>query len=267
MIISLDLDGTLLDSNKRIPMSTMNFLNELKEKGEIIVINSGRCIYDALKPTESAWFANYILADTGSVIYDIDKKTIIEKFGISQETGKEIFEFAKNECNHFSIFSTGNKYYRFFNERPQKIDENCNRILDFNYIIDNNIDITHLSFKPSSQEFVDDLVLKLQEKFRFINVFAMRDSFGTEKFIEMTNKNAGKGKALLRLAEKLGLERSDIIVFGDAINDLEAITLSGIGVAMKNAIPEIKQNADYITEYTNDEAGVEKWLRKFYGNL
>lgn len=77
MIISLDLDGTLLDSNSTVPKSTSSFLNNLKNQGEVIVINSGRTVNDALKATNSAFFANYVIADTGSTIYDVKNKKII----------------------------------------------------------------------------------------------------------------------------------------------------------------------------------------------
>ena len=108
---------------------------------------------------------------------------------------------------------------------------------------------------------VSNFVDLLNKEFDCINSFAMVDSGDTEKWIEIINKNSGKGKTLLRLAKKLGIERKDIISFGDAINDLEAIKESGIGVAMKNAIPLLKEQADDITSYSNNEAGVEKYLR------
>lgn len=261
MLISIDLDNTLLDLNKEIPESTVKYLNDLKNSGNIIVINSGRTIGSSLKVTNQAFFANYILGDTGSIIYDVEKKTIIEKSGIDLKTGEEIFNIAKDNCVNFSIFSLEYGYYRYFNEEPKYIENSCTRFFDFDYIINRNIDITHISFKPKYQNMVSNFVDLLNKEFDCINSFAMVDSGDTEKWIEIINKNSGKGKTLLRLAKKLGIERKDIISFGDAINDLEAIKESGIGVAMKNAISLLKEQADDITSYSNNEAGVEKYLR------
>ena len=75
MIISIDLDGTLLNSNKEVPKSTVEYLKNLSKRGEIIVLNSGRTINSVLNVTKSGSFANFIIGDTGSVIYEVkDKK-------------------------------------------------------------------------------------------------------------------------------------------------------------------------------------------------
>ena len=67
---------------------------------------------------------------------------------------------------------------------------------------------------------------------------------------------------MVHLAEKLGIEREEIMACGDAKNDLSMVKLAGIGVAMKNGIDEIKEIADYVTD-TNDCDGVAKAIEKF----
>ena len=263
MILSLDLDGTLLSSNMVVPKSTQEYLNKLKNNGEIIVINSGRTISHALESTESAYFANYVIGDTGSTIYDVNNKLVIRNVGIEVETGQAIFNLVKNRCEEFSIFTTTSEFYRYYN-KLMKDRNNCIEFTDYQYIIDNKVDISHISFSPKNQEIVDELVQECKRQFEQLNIFAMVDSFGTKKWIEITNKKNGKFKTLLELTKMLNMKVENIISFGDAINDLEMIQNSGIGVAMKNAIPELKAEAKSITEFTNDECGVERWLKNFY---
>ena len=78
-IIAMDLDGTLLKDNKECPKSTKEYLKKLKNGGYIIVIATGRILKSAKDITDGAEFANYIVADSGSVIYDNKYKNIISE--------------------------------------------------------------------------------------------------------------------------------------------------------------------------------------------
>ena len=263
MIISIDLDGTLLNSNKEVPKSTVEYLKNLSKRGEIIVLNSGRTINSILNVTKSASFANFIIGDTGAVIYEVRDKKILKTRGIDLYVGREIFNLVKDLCKEFSVFTSDEIFYKYYNSKEIK-EKNGIQISDYNYIINNNTDITHISFVPKNQRRVDDLAEKLQSKFKQLNIFSMIDSFGTEKWIEIINKEAGKFNSVLSLANMLGMNKNDIISFGDAINDLEVVKNSGVGVAMKNAVSKLKENAKHITEFDNNNLGVEKWLRKYY---
>ena len=85
-------------------------------------------------------------------------------------------------------------------------------------------------------------------------------------FLEVMPKNTGKGEALMWLAEHLGIPQSETLAFGDAMNDESMIRLAGTSVAMKNGDQTIKNIADYISEYTNDEDGVARFIEKYVLN-
>lgn len=112
MIISLDLDGTLLDSSSSVPESTQEYLNELKQRGEIIVINSGRTVPNVYNVIPNPYFANYIISDTGACIYDLQTKKRILVNGISNEDGYKLFETTADDCYKFNIF-TEDDYYSY----------------------------------------------------------------------------------------------------------------------------------------------------------
>lgn len=262
MMISLDLDGTLLDSNKKVPKSTREYLNQLKNKGEIIVLNTGRVIQRALKAIEDAYFANYVISDTGALVYDADSKTVINQLEIDREIGRKLFELAKNRFDEFTVFTSSN-YYKYLNKK-REVEENCVLIDDYKYILDNTLKISHIAIDDENEEDLKEFIMANQDSFKELKMFVMWDSFGTKKWIEVIRKEAGKFNALVNLAKTLNVKTEDIISFGDSINDIEMMKYSGIGVAMKNAIPQIKESANFITEYTNDELGVEMWLRKYF---
>jgi Cof subfamily protein (haloacid dehalogenase superfamily) len=80
-------------------------------------------------------------------------------------------------------------------------------------------------------------------------------------YLEVLNRKANKGYALKRVAEHLHVPRDEIVVFGDSLNDIEMIEFAGLGIAMGNARPELKQHADYVTA-SNDENGVALAIQK-----
>ena len=83
--------------------------------------------------------------------------------------------------------------------------------------------------------------------------------------LQFIPNGASKGKAVMELAKQLGMDKSQVMSFGDSYNDIEMITESGIGIAMGNACESLKEVADYIT-LSNDEDGVAVILEKMAEN-
>ena len=77
-------------------------------------------------------------------------------------------------------------------------------------------------------------------------------------------KSAGKDQAIRALAKHLGVPLSAMIAFGDDTADIEMLQVCGLGAAMGNAIPAVKEAAD-VTIGTNEEDGVAKFLAERYG--
>ncbi len=82
----------------------------------------------------------------------------------------------------------------------------------------------------------------------------------------IVHKNANKGHAAKRASELFGIPLTQMIAFGDDVNDIDMIKNVGIGVAMGNAIPLLKRTADYVTE-TNDCNGIAAWIYRHLINL
>ena len=82
-------------------------------------------------------------------------------------------------------------------------------------------------------------------------------------FIELVPKGIDKAQSLIRLLNHINLTPKDMIAFGDGYNDLSMLKLAGMGVAMANAVPEVRAEADYIT-LSNEEDGVAAAIEKFF---
>lgn len=80
--------------------------------------------------------------------------------------------------------------------------------------------------------------------------------------LEIASKGASKGAGIKLLAESMGIEAKDVIVFGDQDNDISMFEYAGRSIAMGNAIPELKSRASYVTE-SNEEDGVAKAIDRW----
>ena len=87
---------------------------------------------------------------------------------------------------------------------------------------------------------------------------------GPLNILECAPKGVNKAFALNYLLETYGLDRKDLIAFGDEQNDTDMLAFAGTGYAMKNANPVLLPYADKQTEYTNDQDGVARQLEKLF---
>ena len=257
-MIVVDLDGTLLNINGGISRNTKRYLKRLKDMGYIIVIATGRVLGDAVKITDGADFANYIISNSGGLIYDMDLKKIIMKKGISKEDARNIYSFYNDEIEYITICD-------LFSYNRYKLDGNMDlffdkEIKDMNKFIDNSDEILHIIIKFKNNDLVD----KYYNLFDYgdTRVLVMQDSFSNRKWIEVFGYGTSKYDAIKIISEREGISNSDVISFGDGRNDIDMIKNSGIGVAMGNALSDVKEVSDYITRTHNDD-GVIYFLKEY----
>ena len=95
---------------------------------------------------------------------------------------------------------------------------------------------------------------------------ALQDTFsvfGSEPyFIEVVPPGVNKATSLQALLDYLGVDREEMIACGDAMNDYEMLAMAGLSVAMENAVPAIRQAADFVT-YSNDADGIAHVIDTF----
>ena len=104
-----------------------------------------------------------------------------------------------------------------------------------------------------------EVMLKLQEEFGEEFSIYRSEPF----FVEIMPKNVDKAATLQKLCDYLGITKDDLVACGDGYNDVSMIKFAGVGVAMGNAKPEVKEVADVITG-TNDEDGLVDIVNKYF---
>lgn len=261
--IALDLDGTLTNHEKVVTPKTREALLQASAKGAVIILASGRPTY-GIEPVAKCLELNkqggYILSYNGGNI--VNAKTGEKLFSqfLPDEVIPELYAYAK-EHGHALLGYAGNE---IITEMPddQYVKEES-RINKMNIRKVDNL-FESLESHPTKLLMTGDPTLMLKAEEELVEKLGDRmDIFRSAPFfLELVPKGIDKAKSLTRLLTKINLTPADLIAFGDGYNDLSMLKLAGMGVAMENAAPEVRAEADYVT-LSNEEDGVAAALIHF----
>ena len=261
--IALDLDGTLTNHEKVVTPKTREALLKAASEGAVIILASGRPTY-GIEPVAECLELNqrggYILSYNGGNI--VNAKTGEKLFSqfLPDEVIPELYAYAK-EHGHALLGYAGNE---IITEMPddQYVKEES-RINKMNIRKVDNL-FESLEPHPTKLLMTGDPTLMLKAEEELVEKLGERmDIFRSAPFIlELVPKGIDKAKSLTRLLTKINLTPADLIAFGDGYNDLSMLKLAGMGVAMENAAPEVRAEADYVT-LSNEEDGVAAALTHF----
>jgi len=256
-MIATDLDGTLLHGNDGFNTSvsdyTLSVLKKCRAKGIKITYATAR---DAGAPVPAlAEMVDGYVQNNGAKAYIGD--TLVYKRAIPIESVRDLLIAADNAGVKITAEQDGTFYGNFSNREGwvwqwpsshENIDFNTLDIeANFLVAIANSPEESKTAEQVIKKYLPDDLNLLILEKGVLLVVL---------------HKDAIKSKGVAALAAHWGIEPSEIAAFGDATIDIDLLEYCGAGVAVSNAIDEVKNVADYICE-SNDNDGVAKWIEKY----
>ena len=278
-IIALDLDGTLLDSEKRLSEVNRAALARAAEKGVLIVPTTGRFFGMMPPAVRDLPFVRYAITINGAQVYDRETDTAIVRDEIPLDMALGVMEVLDRfdviyDCyrqnwgwmtaalqEKAADYATNEHYLKMVREFRKPVSElkahlkatandgDVQKIMLFA----RNTQVSDLS-----SQVLDAIRLELAARFPEIKVTS-----STWNNIELNIRTAHKGNALKRFAEHLGLGLANCMVFGDGMNDFTMVEAAGLGVAMANAEPEVKRVAKWIAPSNDDDgvaAGLEEWV-------
>lgn len=261
--IALDLDGTLTNHDKVVTPRTRQALLLAESKGAIIILASGRPTYGIVPVAECLELekrGGYILSYNGGNI--VNTKTGEKLFSqfLPDAVIPILYKYAK-EKNHALLGYAGNE---IITEMPddQYVKEES-RINKMNIRkVDNLLDA--LEPHPTKLLMTGDPTDMIKAEEELVEILGEKmDIFRSAPFfLELVPKGIDKAQSLLRLLSKINLTPADLMAFGDGYNDLSMLKLASVGVAMANAAPEVRADADYVT-LSNEEDGVAEALLHF----
>lgn len=262
LLVVSDFDGTLVDSEERIPYSTVGMIDKLRRKGVKFVVATGRCFKSIFDYNRDFIFIDYIVSSNGGYIYDVVKDRVVYKKNILISNAKKIISKYYNQAIIYVI--DHNTWHLLSKESAYQDDFDVIKENDYeNFLSENknNIYKIELYFKTLKKaklalKEINELGLKINA-----NLQIDEDKY----IIEVTHQDVNKLEGMKKIVnlEKKSLE--DVLAFGDGYNDLDLLKEVGCGVAVSNAVAEVKKIADDIT-LDHDHKGVEIYLKKYFGS-
>ena len=265
-LIAIDLDGTMLNQEKRVTEYTKKVLARAGQNGIVIVPSTGRHYYGIPKEVLELEGVRYFLTTNGAAIYDKQEKKYfyedVMPCAFALRILKELMQYdilIDAFINGYAYRTEADMDYIKKLQIPEVLKEFIRKSRRgvpslYHFIEENHLDVHKftLNFKPDGYGGgVDrDKVFLLAEREKAVTCVC-----GGFQNLELTNHTATKGNALLKLGELLGIQREQMMAIGDSGNDYAMLKAAGIGVAMKNAEKEVLEAADFITK-SNEEDGV-----------
>jgi len=261
-IIALDVDGTLNSSAHKILPETQQALIAAQAKGLKVVLASGRPTPGMMRlarELELEKFGGFILSYNGGRITNVKTGEIIHEVFLTPAQAHEIYDLAKaNQVNIMAydgediITEDDDEYIQIeahINEMPLR------KTTNFKKAVVNNTIKTLTTGDPEKIALVEaDYLQKFGDRFSICRSMPF--------FLEVMPNGINKAASLKRLLTTLAMTADDLVACGDGFNDVEMVKFAGFGVAMGNAVAEVKAVANYVTR-SNDDNGIVDVIEKF----
>lgn len=251
ILIVSDIDGTLLREADGLSAENREAIKRFTDKGGYFTVSTGRAIEAARIVLDGSVVNAPSIHINGGYLYDWQKDEVIEPnylSGFAKFTVKKLMERFDNCDCHFvrqgaSVnLLTGGKYLK-------------------KYIPERELEFFGGSAEDVPEDIYKFIVCCDPENMPEIRAFAEKNFSrdvnviqSSPFFLEILPKGNSKGKALLRLCERLGIPAENSVAVGDYENDIEMITAAGIGAAVDNAADEVKEAADIVLPRCEENA-------------
>lgn len=259
-LIAIDLDETLLTTDKKLSVANRDALIEIARNNILLAFASGR-LGSAMKPfTEGLPIDIAMLTLNGAAVYNgaVCSANLVYEALLPSCYAEELIKFCEQvhcACNYY----IDDTLYSQKNEKSERWINHYYTTTKINYTFIESFSIFR-GKSPSKiiivceKNELDSIQAYFKNKWKY-EIYICR---ATENNLEFLNKDAGKGNGMIALAEALQIDLKDIVVFGDAENDITMFQKCGFSIAMKNASDEVKKTASFVSPWTNNENGVAK---------
>ncbi|MEO1924307.1 MAG: HAD hydrolase family protein [Nautiliaceae bacterium] len=265
MIFVTDLDKTFLRSDLSISEFSRKVWNEFKYPVTVATARSYKGSKILLEGVELKY--PLILLD-GAMIASADggimKITAIDK-AVGDEIIKQVYEHFDDYPLIVGFDVPGDEKFLY----PKKLNpyqahllrnyQNDSRVLNIEKFraLKHNLKMVYLG----EENFLKQIENFLRKNFN-VETKLTEDAYGPYWFLTVLHPEADKAHGLKHLEEIMGIDKKNVTVFGDNINDLGMFEWAGTSIAVKNALEIVKQKADIVLPHTNDEDAVAKYLKE-----
>ena len=285
-LVAIDLDGTMLNQYGIITEKTKKAISKAQEKGVEVMIASGRAITSVKRFSKEINSNKYFISGNGAITYDIKNNKILYENILSKTKALKIIKICEENSIYYNVYTENgiiaknlsyNTLY-YYKDNLTKPDENRTHINIvenvYDYFEQREEKILKIMICDEHKTVFKSIVRKLKElsEIEVLEVSHMSRKIikqGTDEialeyfYTEVSAKDVDKWNALEEIIGLMNISKEEVVTIGDNANDLKMITNAGLGVAMGESAPYVKQSADIIAP-TNDEDGVAIILNKIF---
>lgn len=260
-LIALDLDGTLLDSGKNLPARNFEALARCAEMGIHIVPATGRAANGVTDQVRAIPGVRYAITTNGGAILDLTTGETLERRAMDNEKALRLLRIADSYHTMYDPYIDGRGITQpsFYNHMDDYgLSPSLQDMVRLTRDVVPNI-LEYVAQNRKEVEKINIYLADLKDR-EILRAHLNREpgvvvTSSVVNNLEINSVAATKGQALLWLAAHLGICREATMAIGDGENDISMICEAGVGVAMGNALDQVKACADQITD-NNDQAGV-----------
>lgn len=270
-LIAIDCDNTLLDEYGNICDINKRIISRLSKTGVHIVISTGRNDILAKDYMEELGLDSPLISCNGAMISNVFTGEVFFMQSVDNAAAKTVFDYCKNNGILFKML-TDKACYTNDKEAMRlglsQIVKKYTRKLKYGIPYNFAEDMDALVSEKNILKIViinDDPLIRAAILRDLSSLNAVSVYTSGFNCIDIMSENVSKGTALEKYAQKLGIDRRDIIAFGDGENDISMIEYAGIGAAMLNGDEKLKKAADIVTKYDNTNGGVGLTLAEIFG--
>jgi Cof subfamily protein (haloacid dehalogenase superfamily) len=261
-VCAIDLDETLLDDEQKVPARSARTVKQVAELGVAVVLASGRMHEGIQRYGDQIGIAGPVISYNGAMVRDAATNETWLHEEVSGEQAALVMDYCRENDLQLNLYRDGKvltaemtpwlELYIHRTKAPYEI------VPDF---------YTRLKGEPSTKLVIinsPEYTHGLKPHFQQVFGSSLYITKTSDEYLEFMPPNANKGSALALVAERLGVPREQTIAFGDSYNDIPMLQWAGLGVAIGNARPAVKESAARIAP-TNEECGVATTLEELFG--
>lgn len=262
-LVALDMDGTLLNSDKIITDRNKKAILDAKQAGAKVVLASGRPLEGMTRYLEELGLTtdnDYVICYNGSLVKRVSTGETIRTQILSGKDAKKLAKVAEESGSYIHAFSPSRGLITPQNNPYTEHEAVINGLeiieFDFKNLTDDEQIIKAMIVDESDalNRTIESLPSELYDEYTIVR--------SADIFLEFLNKDSNKGVGVESVAELFNINQNEVICMGDAENDHHMIKYAGLGVAMGNATEDTKSIADHIT-HSNDDSGVAAVIEQF----
>lgn len=255
-LLLFDLDGTLLRTDKSISKRTIDALVSCRQLGFIIGISTSRSEQNCISLLKE--LNPDVLITSGGALVKKNNEYLY-KAVFSEERTNSIIDEARQVCGlecEITVDTIETHYWNY-KINPKEIDKKWEGSVWTDYS-----DFSEAALKICVEIFDDKNAAILKERLSDCDCIRFSDGY----WYKFTKKGVTKENSIMLVCESYGISLDDVIAFGDDFADIEMLKIVGTGVAMGNAISEVKAIADVVT-MSNDDDGIAKYLEDMINEI